>query len=302
MSVFLGMEESGSKGLDELLISRRETPFFQDIDFVCISDNFWLSNGKPALTYGLRGMCYFGIDVECAEKDLHSGVYGGTVFEAMADLIYLMSTLIDKEGKILVEGIMDQVLDLTDEELARYKDLDFKVSDYKTEIGTGNLITGDDKVKTLMAKWRFPSLSIHGIQGAFADEGAKTVIPRKVRGKFSIRTVPNQTPDHVASKVRAHLERRWAERGSTNKMSVHLMKSGRCWLGDVTGPNYSAGRAATKMVYGVDPDLTRLGIEINNVHMQFACNYHFRGFHSGDDYIRGSNWQGGDVASHGRAG
>ena len=58
-----GMEESGSEGLDELLYSRKETEFMQNVDYVCISDNYWLGKNKPCITYGLRGICYFFIEV-----------------------------------------------------------------------------------------------------------------------------------------------------------------------------------------------------------------------------------------------
>lgn len=76
--IFEGMEESGSEGLDELLFARKDT-FLADVDYVCISDNYWLGKEKPCITYGLRGVCYFFIEVQCADKDLHSGVFGGTV-------------------------------------------------------------------------------------------------------------------------------------------------------------------------------------------------------------------------------
>lgn len=76
--VFEGMEESGSLGLDELLYAEKNK-FLAGVDYVCISDNYWLGTTKPCITYGLRGVCYFGVEVECAAKDLHSGVYGGTV-------------------------------------------------------------------------------------------------------------------------------------------------------------------------------------------------------------------------------
>lgn len=58
------MEESGSEGLDELIFSRKDT-FFKDVDYVCISDNYWLGKKKPCITYGLRGICYFFIEVSC---------------------------------------------------------------------------------------------------------------------------------------------------------------------------------------------------------------------------------------------
>ena len=99
------MEESGSEGLEELLIAQQDK-FLKGTDYVCISDNYWLGKKKPCITYGLRGICYYCIEVECCTKDLHSGVFGGTVHEAMADLIYLMNTLIDSKGNILIPGTL----------------------------------------------------------------------------------------------------------------------------------------------------------------------------------------------------
>ena len=72
-----------------------------------------------------------------------------------------------------------------------------------------------------MARWRYPSLSVHGIEGAFYEPGAKTVIPAKVIGKFSMRLVPNQDPEHIVECVEKHINQKWAERGSPNKMKVN---------------------------------------------------------------------------------
>lgn len=62
-----GMEESGSEGLDELIFAQRDA-FFKDVDYVCISDNYWLGKKKPCITYGLRGICYYFIEVSA---DIH---------------------------------------------------------------------------------------------------------------------------------------------------------------------------------------------------------------------------------------
>ena len=107
------MEESGSLGLEKLLISRKDSEFMKNVDYICISDNYWLGKKKPCITYGLRGNCYFFIEVECCAKDLHSGVFGGTVHEAMADLLYMMNSLIDKDGNILITGLHEDVAPVT---------------------------------------------------------------------------------------------------------------------------------------------------------------------------------------------
>ena len=102
------MEESGSEGLDELI--RSETTkgaegWFGGVDCVCISDNYWLNARTPCLTYGLRGIVYFEVNVTGPKQDLHSGMFGRMVHEPMTDLIALMGTLVASNGTILIPGV-----------------------------------------------------------------------------------------------------------------------------------------------------------------------------------------------------
>ncbi|XP_034492402.1 cytosolic non-specific dipeptidase isoform X2 [Marmota flaviventris] len=252
-----GMEESGSEGLDELIFAQKDK-FFKDVDYICISDNYWLGKKKPCLTYGLRGICYFFIEVECSDKDLHSGVYGGSVYEAMTDLIALMGSLVDTKGKILIPGISEAVAPVTREEHELYDHIDFDLEEFAKDVGAETLLH-DFKKDILMHRWRYPSLSLHGIEGAFSGSGAKTVIPRKVVGKFSIRLVPNMTPEVVSEQVTSYLTKKFAELHSPNKFKVYMGHGGKPWVSDFNHPHYMAGRRALKTVFGVEPDLTREG-------------------------------------------
>lgn len=254
--VFEAMEESGSIGLDDLLKSRMD--FLKDADYVCISDNYWLGTKTPCITYGLRGVCYFYIEVECAAKDLHSGVYGGSIHEAMNELIFLLSTLLDKNGEILIPGLHDDVETLTPEEEATYKNIDFDVEEYKNSIGTKK-VKFCDKAKILMSRWRYPSLSIHGIEGAFSEAGQKTVIPKKVIGKFSIRIVPNQRPERIKELVIKYLDEQWSELNSGNKYRTIMINGGNPWKESIEDENYQAAARATKHVYKTEPNFIREG-------------------------------------------
>lgn len=256
--VLEGMEESGSEGLDDLLFARKDD-FLSDVDYVCISDNYWLGKEKPCITYGLRGICYFGLEVECATKDLHSGVFGGTVHEAMADLIYLLDQLIDKDGRILVPNLYKEVAPLLPNENDIYKKISFNVDHYRSDLGVTRLMHKEDKTQLLMHRWRYPSLSIHGIEGAFYEPGQKTVIPRKVTGKFSIRIVPDQDPSLIEKYVCDYLNEKWSGRGSPNKMKVYMAHGGKPWTEDPNHPHYVAASKATQHVYKVEPDMTREG-------------------------------------------
>jgi len=255
--VLEGMEESGSIGLDELIMDQADK-FLSDVDYVCISDNYWLGKNKPCITYGLRGLSYFFVEIQSSTKDLHSGVFGGSVHESMADLVYVLNSLADKTGKILIPGVNDTVKPVTDEELASYGPIDFDLEEYKKDVGVEKLLKST-KQEILMNRWRFPSLSIHGIEGAFDGAGAKTVIPRKVIGKFSIRLVPDQLPDVIEGHVKAYIEKVFAERDSPNKLKVYMEHGGKPWVSDFNHPHYVAGRNAMEKVFGVSPDLTREG-------------------------------------------
>jgi cytosolic nonspecific dipeptidase len=167
------------------------------------------------LTYGLRGLAYFAVSVQCSEQDLHSGVLGGTMHEGMTDLLHLMASLVDpRTGRILIDGLMDDVRPVTEEEEALYDAIEFSLDEYKEESKVHTVsdqLRHPNKKSLLMHRWRFPSLSLHGIEGAFDGCGAKTVIPAKVIGKFSIRLVPDQDPKRVEKLVQDHLQRAFKE-------------------------------------------------------------------------------------------
>ncbi|XP_066913241.1 cytosolic non-specific dipeptidase-like isoform X2 [Clytia hemisphaerica] len=254
--LFECMEESGGIGLEQLI--EEQSAFFEGVDAVCISDNYWLGLTKPCVTYGLRGISYYNVTIECAAGDLHSGVYGGTVREAMIDLINIFSQLTDGKGGIKIDGVNDDVLVMTDDELALYGPIDFDPEEYRKEIGTKELLY-PDKVGTLTHRWRYPSLSIHGFVGASDGNEDQTVIPRQVKGKFSIRLVPNQDPADIDAKVEAYVKKLHTQSGSKNPLTFVATTSAPAWVSDNTDANYKAGINAQKRVYGIEPDLTREG-------------------------------------------
>ena len=89
-------------------------------------------------------------------------------------------------------------------------------------------------------------------------------------GKFSIRIVPNQTPEIVEDVVVKYCNKVWSTRKSPNKMTAKMFHGGRCWLSDPDHPNYIAGSRATKMVYRVEPDviLLPMGASDDGAHSQ----------------------------------
>ncbi|KAH8911728.1 CNDP dipeptidase [Coniochaeta sp. PMI_546] len=254
---FEGMEEYGSEGLDEL-IEAEAKKWFADADAVCISDNYWLGTEKPCLTYGLRGCNYYSVEVSGPGADLHSGVFGGTAQEPMTDLVRVLATLVDTDGKIQIPGIKEQVAPVTAEEETLYDGISFTMDNIHESLGSKTTIF-EDKKSTLMARWRYPSLSIHGIEGAFSQPGAKTVIPAKVIGKFSIRTVPNMEIEKTNELVFKYVKEQFAKLGSKNTLKVDVLHTGKWWVSSPKHWNFSAAAKAVERVFGVQPDFTREG-------------------------------------------
>ncbi|KAF6302774.1 carnosine dipeptidase 1 [Rhinolophus ferrumequinum] len=255
-----GMEEAGSLALEEL-VRREKNRFFSSVDYIVISDNLWISQRKPALVYGMRGNSYFTVEVKCRDQDFHSGTFGGILNEPMADLVALLGGLVDASGHILVPGIYDHVAPLTEEEQKMYEAIDLDLEEYRNSSQVKRFLF-DTKEEILMHLWRYPSLSIHGIEGAFDEPGAKTVIPGRVTGKFSIRLVPHMNTSVVEKQVERHLEYIFSKRNSSNKMAVSMTLGLLPWTANITDNQYLAAKKAIKTVFGTEPDMIQDGSTI----------------------------------------
>ncbi|XP_060133910.1 beta-Ala-His dipeptidase [Zootoca vivipara] len=253
-----GMEEAISTGLEEV-IEREKEQFFSNVDYIVISDNTWLSTEKPALTYGTRGNAGFTVEVQGGERDLHSGALGGIVQEPMSDLIALLGSLVDSSGHILIPGIYDGVANFTEEEKKLYEPIEFDLEQYKFNVGVKKFLY-DTKEEILSHLWRFPSLSIHGIEGAFHEKGIKTVIPSRVIGKFSIRLVPHMNLSTV--QLERYLEKVFSKRNSPNKLTVIAAEGALPWVTNINDPQYKAAAKAIQRVFKKDPDMIRDGSTI----------------------------------------
>ncbi|SCU82930.1 LAFA_0D00848g1_1 [Lachancea sp. 'fantastica'] len=257
VTCFEGMEESGSIGLDKL-IAEEANKYFKDVDAVCISDNYWLGTKKPVLTYGLRGCNYYQIIVEGPGADLHSGIFGGVVAEPTIDLVKMFASLVDSQGRILIDGVNEMVAPVTEKEKGLYEKIDFTLEEMNAASGSQTCLY-DNKSDILMHRWRYPSLSIHGLEGAFSSQGAKTVIPARVVGKFSIRTVPDMDSAKLDKLVIDHCNKVFQSLGSPNKCRTELIHDGNYWVSDPFNASFTAAAKATKAVHGVEPDFTREG-------------------------------------------
>ncbi|XP_005659878.1 beta-Ala-His dipeptidase isoform X2 [Sus scrofa] len=200
-------------------------------------------------------------EVKCRDQDFHSGTFGGILNEPMADLVALLGSLVDSSGRILIPGIYDHVAPLTEEERKMYEAIDLDLEEYRHSSQMQKFLF-DTKEELLMHLWRFPSLSIHGIEGAFDEPGAKTVIPGRVIGKFSIRLVPHMNMSVVEKQVKRHLESTFSKRNSSNQMTISMTLGLHPWIANIRDNQYLAAKRAIKTVFGTEPDMIRDGSTI----------------------------------------
>ena len=254
--LYEGEEESGSEGFEETV--SKNYSFFDKVDGIMVMDTAWFGEKIPSMVYGTRGLVYAFIEIRGPQKDLHSGGFGGSLREPMVDLVNILSKLISLDGKILIEGIYDSVKPITQEENILYNNIEFNVEDFKQSIGYTKLINEDPK-SLLMNLWRNPSLTMHGIEGAFYGPGSKTVIPAKVTGKVSIRLVPDQKPAEIATLFETFVKKEFEKLQSPNTLHFETSSTGDWWYGDVNNFLFKTSRRAIQEYWKVEPAFVRTG-------------------------------------------
>ncbi|UCG14622.1 MAG: dipeptidase [Deltaproteobacteria bacterium] len=183
-----GEEEIGSPNLGPFLAKHREE---LETDVIAISDGSQFASGMPAITYGLRGLCYLQVEVEGPRFDLHSGSFGGLVANPIQVLSQMLARLKNNEGTVAIPGFYDDVRTLEPSEREEMARLPLDEAALKRYLGVEQLVGEADYV-SMERKTARPTLDVSGIWGGFSGEGAKTIIPARAGAKVSMRLVPDQ--------------------------------------------------------------------------------------------------------------
>ena len=200
--VIEGEEEVGSKGLPEFLKAHRKELL---CDAVVVSDTGMPAKGLPALTYGLRGIMALEIILHGPARDLHSGIFGGTVDNPAMALCQLLSKLRDKNGRVAIPGFYDDVKPLSAYERRETARLPITERDYKKMLGVPALF-GERGFTFLEQRAARPTLEINGLTSGYQGEGSKTIVPSWARVKITMRLVPDQKPERIRKLVLKHLK------------------------------------------------------------------------------------------------
>ena len=247
-----GEEEIGSPSLESYIIDNKDK---LSADVIVISDTGMQGPGQPAVCYGLRGLCGVQIDVKGAKSDLHSGLYGGGVQNPLHAIVELLASFRDKEGTIAVEGFYDNVRPLSDEERKAYEALGFDEEDLKKEIDVPELF-GEKGYSHLERTWARPTLELNGIFGGFSGEGIKTVLPAEAGVKITCRLVPDQDPDEIVEKLKAHIEK---HKPAGVTVTVTEFDKGKPFITPFDHPAIQAAGRSYEKVYNVPTAYTRGG-------------------------------------------
>jgi acetylornithine deacetylase/succinyl-diaminopimelate desuccinylase-like protein len=287
-----GEEEIGSRNLPDFLEANAEE---LRADVAVVSDTNMWDLATPAISTRLRGMLYTQIDITAANKDLHSGLFGGSALNPINLLTRILGDLRDEAGEILIPGFYDEVPDLPDALRRQWDALGFDEAAFLRSVGL-SVPAGELGRSALERLWARPTADVNGIWGGYTGEGSKTVIPSEAHAKVSFRLVPGQSPAKVLAGLRDFVVARLPEDAQV-RIQVFSMSEGievpadSAWVAAAAPALEAAfGRApvlmgcggsipvvsSMKTILGLDSLLVGFGLDDDQVHspnekFELAC-------------------------------
>ncbi len=291
-----GEEEVGSVSLWDYVQGNKAK---LKADALVVSDTSMLARGVPSITYGLRGLNYYQVEITGPVQDLHSGVFGGAVPNPLTILCEVFAKLHDKNFRVTVPGFYDDVDTISKAERKALNSLPWKLKDFRRTVGAKGL--DGEKGYTIVERiWCRPTLELNGIWGGYIDEGAKTVIPSKAYAKFSTRLVPGQKPEKIARQLERYLRRLLPR---TAEMKFEVLSMGAPWVAPYSHPYFEVAHKALEKGFGKRAVFIREGGSIpfvTQMHDTFKVPCILIGFglpdenaHAPDEHIGLDNYFGG---------
>ena len=247
-----GEEEVGSENLGTFLRKHSDR---LTADVILISDTSIIANDTPSITTGLRGLSYVEVKVKSANRDIHSGVYGGAVANPINVLAEMIAGMMDENHHITIPGFYDDVETLSGEEREQLNKAPFDLEEYRREIGIP-AVRGEAGYTTLERTSIRPTLDVNGIWGGYIGKGAKTVLPAEANAKISMRLVPNQDPDRI-TELFADYFKSAAPESVTVEVNPH--HGGQPSVTPTDTLEYRAAHLAMRDTFGKDPIPKREG-------------------------------------------
>ena len=202
--LFEGEEETGSPSLPAFLAAHA-AELQADLALVC--DTGMWDEGTPAITTMLRGLVLEEVVVKAADRDLHSGMYGGAARNPIHVLAQMIAGLHGEDGKVTLPGFYDGVEELPPDLAEQWKALPFDEDEFLRDVGL-SVPAGETDRSVLEKIWSRPTCDCNGIVGGYTGTGSKTVLPAQASAKVSFRLVGKQNPDRIAASFRTYIQDR----------------------------------------------------------------------------------------------
>ena len=250
--IFEGEEEISSPSLPAWVKANKS---WLKSDVILVSDTTMISEKVPSINCGMRGMAYVEVTLTGPDHDLHSGHYGGTVANPIQTLCDLISSLIDKDGRVTIPGFYDDVTELSKADRAMLARAPFDMKEYKEFLDIRE-VRGEKGFTTMERTAIRPCLDVCGIWGGYTGKGAKTVLRSTAHAKISMRLVPNQVSAKITELFEKHFR---AICPPYAKVDVTRCEGGNGFLIPITSEGYKAAAKAMGEVYGIEPVPSRGG-------------------------------------------
>lgn len=241
-----GEEECGSDNLVPFLEQHKD---LLKCDAVLISDTGLIATDIPSLTVGLRGLAYTEFTLTSANRDLHSGVYGGNVGNPISALAKMIAQLHDENNHITIPGFYEGVRDYTQAERDAINKAPFDKQEFLSGIGINDL-HGEKGYTFHERRGIRPCLDVNGIWGGYTGDGAKTVLPSKAHAKISMRLVPGQDHEQAAHQLIAYMQQLTPSNMTLEGRALH---GGPPAITSTSSPAYKAACEALRAGWGKDP-------------------------------------------------
>lgn len=197
-----GEEEVGSPQVPEFVKAHKDELM---ADLVITSDGPVHESGRSEILFGVRGVLSFELQARGANRDLHSGNWGGIVPNPIWTLVHLLSTMKNERGEITIEGFYDHVLPQTELEREALAQLPFDAGRIKRALDLERLDEPQERgLGERLSTW--PTFTINGLHGGYGGQGSKTVLPHEAFAKCDMRLVEAQTVDEIFARVKAHVQ------------------------------------------------------------------------------------------------
>ena len=247
-----GGEEIGSPGVEEFCKTHLD---LLRCDVILVSDTSMVGLDTPSITTGLRGLAYWEIEVTGPNRDLHSGIFGGTVANPINELCKMLAGVVDGNGRIVIPHFYDDVENVSAEERAMLGAVPYDEAKYKQAIEVDEL-SGETGFSPLERTAIRPTFDICGIWGGYTGEGAKTVLPSKAYAKVSCRLVPHQNHEKISQMFIDYIE---SVAPRSVKVKVTPMHGGESYVCPIDLPAYKAAEQGYALAFGKQPLAVRRG-------------------------------------------